>query len=98
METEKIEAETVLLREAQREISDQFGREYDVMAALGNPEDGSRHVFDLRYCYPSVPEIMAIQLWRDSGENQPGVMVMLNNLVVTGRLPGALYILIVPYN
>jgi len=98
VETKKIEAQTVLAKDVVAELARHWDRPYDISAGLGgNPEPGSRHVFDLRTCGPSIPEIMRIEHWTETGEDQPDLMVMLNNLVVRGELPGAMYVVIVPY-
>ncbi len=90
-------ARIVLLSVMQEFISNSFGRNYDLPLGLGNPPPGTRATFDFRTCAPNIGEIMQIEHWQQHGESQPSAQVMLNNLVVTGRMEGGIYIVIIPY-
>lgn len=90
----------IVMSEAMGEfISNVFGRNYDMKAGIKHYEvaPGDRVVFDFRTCAPDIGGIMEIGEWQGGEGPQPDAQTVLNNLVVTGRMEGGIYVVIFPY-
>ena len=73
-----------------------MGKDFRLKTGDGDQELGARIAFDFRLCTPDIGGAMEISDWLESDGPQPSNETVLNNLVVTGRMEGGIYVVIAP--